>query len=87
MTKVMPSDISAKDRTKYQDEFGVCWNTSDDFDEDNSAYKPIMDYHRGLGTPHWYLPDHPELRRLPFNTELEAYEAAAKLPYRDYHPG
>jgi hypothetical protein len=74
---VTPSDIGSEERTRLQDLHGVCWNTEDTFDEDEPDYREIMEYHRGIVPAHWYLPFHPTLSRMRFETEMEAYEEAA----------
>jgi hypothetical protein len=76
---VEPSHITSEERSELQDLFGVCWNTDDTFDEDEPDYVEIMEFHRGLGTSHWYLPFHETLSREQYQTELEAYQAAARL--------
>lgn len=79
MQTVTPSQISSEDRSNLQDAYGVCWNTTDTFDEDEPNYSEIMDYHRGLGTEHWFLPWHETLSREQFQTEQQAYDAAKAL--------
>ncbi|MNU30405.1 hypothetical protein D3C71_188900 [compost metagenome] len=79
---VEPSDLTSEERSDLQDMHGVCWNTDDTFDEDEPDYLEIMDFHRGLGTSHWYLPFHETLSREAFATELEAYQAAGRLDHK-----
>ncbi len=76
---VEPSYLTSEERSDLQDLHGVCWNTDDTFDEDEPDYREIMEFHRGLGTSHWYLPFHETLSREQYQTELEAYQAAGRL--------
>lgn len=76
---VEPSYLTSDERSDLQDLHGVCWNTEDTFDEDQPDYVEIMEYHRSLGTSHWYLPFHDTLSREAYSTELEAYQAAGPL--------
>jgi hypothetical protein len=73
---VTPSNISPELRARLQHLYGACWNTDDDFDVDE-PYRAIKEYHRSLGTSHWYLPFHPRLSKDVFLTEMDAYQAAA----------
>lgn len=79
---VEPSYLTSEERSDLQDMHGVCWNTDDTFDEDEPDYLEIMDFHRELGTSHWYLPFHETLSREAFATELEAYQAAGRLDHK-----
>lgn len=76
---VEPSHLTSDERSDLQDLHGVCWNTDDTFDDDEPDYLEIMEFHRGLGTPHWYLPFHETLSGEQYQTELEAYQAAGRL--------
>ncbi len=75
---VIPSLLSSDERSELQELHGLCWNTEDDFGDDVSADPEIMEFHRSLGSPHWYLPFHKTLNREQFTTEMEAYEAAKR---------
>lgn len=75
---VVPSLLSSEERSELQELHGICWNTDDDFGDDSAADLEIMEFHRGLGTPHWYLPFHETLSREQFETEMDAYLAAGR---------
>lgn len=44
---VVPSEITSEARD-FQSLYGVCWNTEDDFDQDNVEYTEITEFHRSL---------------------------------------
>lgn len=79
MSDVAPSYLTSDERSDLQDLHGLCWNTDDDFDEDEPDYVEIMEYHRKIKPGHWYLPFHDSLKYEAFATELEAYQAAARV--------
>lgn len=79
---VILSDLSSTSRNVLTDRYGVVWNTSDNFDSDVAAYRPIMRYHRmiafGNKKGHWYAPDAGEsMRYQTFETERAAFNALA----------
>lgn len=76
---VTPSELTSDQRSEMQDLHGLCWNTDDDFDDDVPEYREIMQFHRSIGTSHWYLPFHETLKHEQFATELDAYMAAGRL--------
>lgn len=78
MKSVQPSMLTSEERSDLQERHGLCWNTDDDFTDDDPSYHEIIKRHRSMGSPHWYLPFHPSLSEEQFETEVEAYAAAAK---------
>lgn len=76
---VEPSYLTSEERSELQDLHGVCWNTDDDFDDDEPDAREIIEHHRKIATGgHWYLPHHEALKYQKFATELEAYQAAGR---------
>lgn len=76
---VVPSYLTSAERNELQELHGVCWNTDDNFDDDVPEYHDIMKFHRRHGSGHWYLPFHETLQHKQFQTELDAYKAAARV--------
>lgn len=76
---VVPSLLSSEERSELQELHGLCWNTEDDFDGDVAECLEIMEFHRAVGVPHWFLPFHETLKHEQFETEIDAYLAAGRI--------
>ena len=73
---VTPSKLSSAARDRLTALYGVVWNTEDSFDSSEADYREIMEFHRALGFPHWYLPHHSQLSKMVFASEEHAFEMA-----------
>lgn len=73
--KTVVKSTMDKDERNRLTKYGVVWNTDDpEFEPDDADSVLIQKYHKGLGFPHWYVPDG-ALCYACFETEQQAFDA------------